>query len=91
MRICHISDLHFGRHHVDLADGLAADLNAQAPQLVVASGDFTQLGLEEEFREARRFLDALEAPAFAVPATTTCRSETSSRGSSIRMGSIAAT
>jgi 3',5'-cyclic AMP phosphodiesterase CpdA len=67
MRICHISDLHFGRHQVDLADDLAADLNAQAPQLVVASGDFTQLGLEAEFREARRFLDALAAPVFAVP------------------------
>lgn len=67
MRLAHISDLHFGRHDTDLADGLAADIAAQHPDLVVASGDFTQRGTHAEFEMARRFLDSLAAPVFAVP------------------------
>lgn len=67
MRICHLSDLHFGHHDERLAAGLAADLAAQSPDLVVVSGDFTQVGSESEFRAARAFLDTIEAPVFAVP------------------------
>lgn len=67
MRICHLSDLHFGHHDQSLADGLAEDVMAQSPQLVVVSGDFTQLGTEVEFAAARAFLDALRVPVFAVP------------------------
>lgn len=67
MRICHLSDLHFGRHDLQLAGGLAADLVSQNPDLVIVSGDFTQLGTEEEFQAARAFLDTLHTPYFAVP------------------------
>jgi len=67
MRICHLSDLHFGRHDVALAESLLVDLATQAPDLVVISGDFTQVGSEAEFRLARAFLDRLPAPLFAVP------------------------
>ena len=67
MRIVHVSDLHFGHHDEALAAGLAADLTSQAPDLVVASGDFTQRGTASEFELARAFLDTLSAPVFAVP------------------------
>lgn len=67
MKIVHISDLHFGHHDPALAEGFAADINALNPDLVVASGDFTQVGTEEEFIQARQFLDSLTAPVFAVP------------------------
>lgn len=67
MRICHLSDLHFGHHDTRLAEGLADDLAAQRPDIVVVSGDFTQVGSESEFRAARAFLDTLKAPVFAVP------------------------
>jgi 3',5'-cyclic AMP phosphodiesterase CpdA len=67
MRICHLSDLHFGHHDVQLAAGLAADLKSQTPDLVIVSGDFTQLGTESEFKAARWFLDELDTPFFAVP------------------------
>jgi len=67
MRICHLSDLHFGHHHPQLAESLAADLTSQTPDLVIVSGDFTQLGTESEFRAARAFLDTLQTPVFAVP------------------------
>lgn len=53
MRITHISDLHFGHEDQRLAEGLSRDLNAQRPDLVVISGDFTQLGRRREFAAAR--------------------------------------
>lgn len=67
MKLVHISDLHFGHHDPELAQGFAADINALTPDLVVASGDFTQIGTKEEFEQAREFLDMLSAPVFAVP------------------------
>jgi 3',5'-cyclic AMP phosphodiesterase CpdA len=67
VKIVHISDLHFGHHDPILAEGFAADINSLNPDLVVASGDFTQVGTEEEFQQARAFLDMLSAPVFAVP------------------------
>jgi len=67
MRLCHLSDLHFGRHDARIAEALAADVVAQAPDLVVVSGDFTQVGSEPEFIAARQFLDRLGLPFFAVP------------------------
>ncbi|SFV35550.1 3',5'-cyclic AMP phosphodiesterase CpdA [Devosia crocina] len=67
MKILHISDLHFGHHDPALAAGFANDINGQAPDLIVASGDFTQVGTKEEFEQAREFLDTLKAPVFAVP------------------------
>lgn len=67
MRIAHLSDLHFGHHDEQLAEGLSADISSQRPDLVVISGDFTQIGSRSEFEAARAFLDRLEAPFFAVP------------------------
>lgn len=67
MKLVHISDLHFGHHDPDIAAGLAHDIASHKPDLIVASGDFTQLGSKAEFIEARKFLDTLTAPVFAVP------------------------
>ncbi|MGN6490135.1 MAG: metallophosphoesterase family protein [Devosia sp.] len=67
MRIAHISDLHFGRNDPELTEGLALELFAQAPDLIVASGDFTMVGNPLQFRQARDFLDTLAVPWFAVP------------------------
>jgi 3',5'-cyclic AMP phosphodiesterase CpdA len=67
MRLAHISDLHFGHHDPAVAAGLAADLALQHPDLVVASGDFTQRGSPSEFEMAQHFLDSVGAPVFAVP------------------------
>ncbi len=67
MRIAHLSDLHFGHHDEDVAAALAPELNAKNLDLVVISGDFTQQGTEDEFIIARRFIDLLDAPVFAVP------------------------
>jgi 3',5'-cyclic AMP phosphodiesterase CpdA len=67
MKLVHLSDLHFGHHDDEVAAGLAADIEGQNPDLIVISGDFTQIGTKEEFIQARAFLDTLKAPLFAVP------------------------
>ena len=67
MKMLHLSDLHFGHHDPELAAGFADDINAHGADLVVASGDFTQVGSKAEFEQAREFLDRLHAPVFAVP------------------------
>jgi 3',5'-cyclic AMP phosphodiesterase CpdA len=67
MRLVHLSDLHFGHHDEKLAAGLADELSAQHPDLVVVSGDFAQVGTGSEFAAARAFLDTITAPVFAIP------------------------
>ncbi|WP_411902142.1 metallophosphoesterase family protein [Methylorubrum thiocyanatum] len=66
-RIAHISDLHFGRTDTAVVDALAAELNRDPPDLIVASGDFTMRARRKEYVEARAFLDGLTAPWIAVP------------------------
>lgn len=67
MRLIHVSDLHFGHHDEALAAGFAAEIDTQSPDLLVISGDFTQIGSRAEFETARKFLDSLNVPYFAVP------------------------
>ncbi|GLQ57336.1 metallophosphoesterase family protein [Devosia nitrariae] len=67
MKLVHLSDLHFGHHDSIAAKTLAADIVGQDPDLIVISGDFTQVGSRSEFEEACAFLETLHAPFFAVP------------------------
>ncbi|GAB3437081.1 metallophosphoesterase family protein [Flindersiella endophytica] len=67
VRVAQISDLHFGRHVPQVAEGLLADLKEEGPALVAVCGDLTQTAREWEFRAAREFLDQLPAPALVVP------------------------
>jgi 3',5'-cyclic AMP phosphodiesterase CpdA len=67
LKLVHLSDLHFGHHDPAVAATLGAEIEAQKPDLVVISGDFTQVGTESEFEQARAFIDTLSAPLFAVP------------------------
>lgn len=66
-RIAHVSDLHFGAEDPGIVEALAAELRADAPDLVVVSGDLTMRAREPEFRAARAFLDRLGAATLAVP------------------------
>jgi 3',5'-cyclic AMP phosphodiesterase CpdA len=65
--IAQISDLHFGRHSLNVAEDLLASVNENHPDLVALSGDFTQRARQAEFAEARRFLDRIAQPKLVVP------------------------
>ena len=69
-RIAHLSDMHFGSHDPKVVDGAFAWLQAQQPDLVILSGDFTQRARIEQFRQASAWLNRLRGagwPVLAVP------------------------
>lgn len=60
LTLLHISDIHCGPpFHEGVAEALLSFAVETEPDLVVASGDFTQRAKEEQFRAARAFLDRL--------------------------------
>ena len=67
MRIVHLSDLHFGTEETAVVDALKTVIMRASPDLVVVSGDVTQVGSGTEFRAANDFLESLEAPVLVVP------------------------
>lgn len=68
LTILHVSDLHFGPPYVpEVGEALLAFAHELQPDAIVASGDFTQRAREEQFAEAREYLDRLPR----VPTVTT--------------------
>ncbi|HEX2093016.1 MAG TPA: metallophosphoesterase [Longimicrobiaceae bacterium] len=69
LTLLHVSDLHFGPpYHPEVGEALQAFAGDLQPEVIVASGDFTQRATEEQFREARRFLDRFpRVPLIVVP------------------------
>jgi len=65
--LAHLSDLHFGRLHEEIAEALLADLHRTDPDLIVVSGDLTQHASAEEFAQARAYLDRFPKPPLVVP------------------------
>jgi 3',5'-cyclic AMP phosphodiesterase CpdA len=65
--LIHLSDLHFGRVDPVIIDPLLAFISLTKPDLVAVSGDLTQRARSEQFREARKFLDAIPFPKIVVP------------------------
>jgi 3',5'-cyclic AMP phosphodiesterase CpdA len=65
--LVHLSDLHFGRTDPAIIQPLIGLVGTIAPDVVVVSGDLTQRARSEQFKEARRFLDALPTPQIVVP------------------------
>lgn len=72
MKIAHVSDIHFGAEVPAIVEGLHQRLDALAPDLVVASGDFTMAARHSEWRDARAFLERIKAPVLAVPGNHDC-------------------
>ncbi|MEE9493647.1 MAG: metallophosphoesterase [Gammaproteobacteria bacterium] len=48
-------------HRPELLDALAMDLQVMAPDHIVVTGDLTHIGLQDEFRQSRRWLESLGA------------------------------
>jgi 3',5'-cyclic-AMP phosphodiesterase len=59
--IAHLSDLHLGSQYFvpNLLDRTLVEVNDLAPDIVVVTGDLTNMGYRQEFREAREYLDRL--------------------------------
>jgi 3',5'-cyclic AMP phosphodiesterase CpdA len=69
LRLLHISDLHFGPPFLPaVGQALLRAANSLGPDIVVASGDFTQRARREQFHQAREFLTQLpDVPLITVP------------------------
>ena len=65
--IVHLSDIHFGRVHLNVVEPLVRSVNEIKPDLVAISGDLTQRARTYQFREARAFLEILPQPQIVVP------------------------
>ena len=65
-RIAHLSDIHFGANDARIVAATEAWLDAQQPDLVVISGDFTQRARVAQFREASAWLDRLRAAGHQI-------------------------
>jgi 3',5'-cyclic AMP phosphodiesterase CpdA len=65
----HVSDLHFGPpYHPEVGEAVRAFAHRLRPDCIVASGDFTQRARDEQFAEARAFLDSLpQVPVIVTP------------------------
>lgn len=67
-QILHISDIHFGPHHLsDIADAVLALAEERRPDLVVISGDLTHRAKRRQFEDARAYIDRFSMPTLAVP------------------------
>jgi len=65
--LAHLSDLHFGRLHDAVAEALLEELHATSPDLIIVSGDLTQMATPAEFREARQYLERFPKWPLLVP------------------------
>jgi len=67
-RVLHLSDLHFGAGDDDaIVRGAPVLIERFEPELVVASGDLSHRGREDQLRRASRFLTSLGRPVLAIP------------------------
>jgi 3',5'-cyclic AMP phosphodiesterase CpdA len=67
LTLFHFSDIHFGPpYHPDAGEALLRFAAETKPDVIVASGDFTQRAKESQFRAAREFLDRLPAVPLVV-------------------------
>ena len=66
--ILHFSDIHFGGPQApNWAEAILAQIEAIKPTVVAVSGDLTQRARTSQFREARAFLNRINAPLIVVP------------------------
>ncbi len=69
LSLLHVSDLHFGPPYLPrVGEALLRSAHELAPDLVVASGDFTQTAQPEQFAEAHAYLEKMpRVPVVVTP------------------------
>ena len=67
MKIAHLSDLHFGTEDINIVRALQDKLHELNPDMIIISGDFTQIGNTAEFKIAGEFIRNLSCETICVP------------------------
>ena len=67
MKLIHLSDLHFGTEESGIVNALESTIKQITADMVIVSGDFTQVASAEEFLKAQDFMKRLGMPVFCVP------------------------
>jgi len=68
LKIVHLSDVHYGPPFQEALEPiLLGQIQAEAPNLVVVSGDLTQRAKRPQFLQARTFLERLPRPYLVIP------------------------
>jgi 3',5'-cyclic AMP phosphodiesterase CpdA len=66
--LIHLSDLHFGPHHLAQLDQvILQEIATLNPDAVIVSGDFTMRARDREFEQARAFLARIAKPTLTIP------------------------
>jgi len=69
LTIAHISDLHAGSPYFvpSLMDRVVIELNELAPDIVLCTGDLTEMGFRQDYVTALEYLRRIEAPQVVIP------------------------
>jgi Icc protein len=64
LTIVHVSDLHAGSPYFvpNLMDRAIVEINEMAPDLVLVTGDLTEMGYRQEYLLAKSYLDRIDCP-----------------------------
>jgi 3',5'-cyclic AMP phosphodiesterase CpdA len=65
--IAHISDIHFGALEPGAPEALRHDLQADPPDFLIVSGDFTQRATPQQYRDSVEFVKSIGVPWLGVP------------------------
>ena len=69
LTIAHISDIHAGSPYFvpSLMDRVVVELNELAPDIVLCTGDLTEMGFRQDYVTAKEYLERIEAPQVVIP------------------------
>ena len=67
--IAHVSDLHVGSPYFvpNLMNRVIVELNQMQPDIVVCTGDITNEGYRQEYKNVAAYLERIQAPVVTVP------------------------
>ena len=68
LTIAHISDLHAGSPYFvpSLMDRVVIEINELKPDLVLCTGDLTEMGFRQDYLVAKEYLERIECPQLVV-------------------------
>lgn len=65
-KVLQFSDIHFGCENTRACEAAVDYAHAQSPDLVLITGDITQMGYASEFAAAARWIEAMPKPVFVT-------------------------